>query len=109
MTSRIAKRTDGRAVGIECNGCQRMFARSFPYDQHRHSRFLQGTACCAFSDENRTTVTATQRPNMSTAALERRKGQPMRSTMLHILHIEHILQIFKNAKIQISQRVLPLQ
>ena len=99
MTARIAKRTDRRAVGIECDGCQRMFATSFSYDQHRRSPFLRGTACCAFPDENRTTVTATQRPNMSTAALERRKGQRMRGTVLHIVHIQHILHIFNNAKI----------
>ena len=76
------------------------------------SRFLQGTACCAFPDENRTTVTATQRPNMSTAALERRKGQRMRDTVLHILHIlniQHIMHIFKNAKIEISLRALLLR
>ena len=100
MTPRLAKGTHRLAVGIECDGCERMF----PYDQHRSSPFMQGTACCAFPDENRTTVTATQRQNVSTAAVERRKGQHMRGTILqnmHILHILHILHIQTNAKIEI--------
>ncbi len=66
-----------------------------------------GTACCAFPDENRTTVTATKRQNMSTAAVERQKGQHMRGTILqnlhivHIVHIMHIMHIMTNAKIEI--------
>jgi hypothetical protein len=67
MTTRAAKRTDRQSVGIECKGCQKMFASSFSYDLHRHSY--------TFSDENKTTVTAAQQPNMSTASLERTNGQ----------------------------------
>ena len=85
MTTRAAKRTDRQSVGIECNGCQKMFASSFSYDQHRRSGYLRGTACYAFSDENKTTVTAAQRPNMSTASLERTNGQRKRGNLLHIL------------------------
>ncbi len=69
--------------------------------------FMLGTACCAFPDENITNVTATQRLNMSTAAVERQKVQHMRSTILqnfhivHIVHIMHIMHIMTNAKIEI--------
>ena len=85
MTTRAAKRTNRQSVGIECNGCQKMFASSFSYDQHRRSGYLRGTACYAFSGENKTTVTAAQRPNMSTASLERTNGQRKRGNLLHIL------------------------
>ncbi len=50
----------------------RLFGTLFAYDQHRRSRVLRGTACCALPDENRMNVTAAPRPDMSTAALERR-------------------------------------
>ncbi len=75
-----------------------MFASSFSNDQHGHSGYLWGTACYAFSDENKTTVTAAQRPNMSTASLERTDVQRKRGSLLHILlgtmmHIMHILHI----------------
>jgi hypothetical protein len=53
-----------------------MFVALFAYDQHRRSRVLRGTACCALPEDNRFNVTAAPRPNMSTqastAALERR-------------------------------------
>ncbi len=58
-----------------------MFGTLFAYDQHRRRRVLRGTACyscCALPDENRFDVTAAQRPNMSTAALERR---PVKRTL----------------------------
>ena len=65
-----------------------------------------------FLDENRTTVTAAQLPNMSIASLEQQveltNGQRKRGSKLHILHIGHILHIFKNAKIEISYWALPL-
>jgi hypothetical protein len=79
----------------------------FPYDQHRRSLFMQGMACCAFPDENRTTVTATQRLNMSTSAVELQKGQYMLGSILqnlhivHIVHIMHIMHIMTNARIEI--------
>ena len=71
------KRTDGRAIGTECQGCGKLFGTLFAYDQHWHrrSKVLRGTACCALLDENRFNVTAAPRPNMSTAALERRPAK----------------------------------
>ena len=79
------KRTDRRAIGTECLGCQRMFGSIYSYDlhmdsydQHRRSPFVRGTACYAFADENRLIVTAAPRPNMSTAALERRQAKRTR-------------------------------
>jgi hypothetical protein len=62
----VIKLIDGRAVDIECQ----MFSSLFGYDQHRPSSNVRETACCAFPDENRTTMTAAPRPNMSTTALE---------------------------------------
>ncbi len=29
------KRTDGRAIGTECQGCGKLFGTLFAYDQHR--------------------------------------------------------------------------
>ncbi len=72
------KKTDRRAIGTECQGCGRMFGKLFAYDQHRRSRVLRGSACCALLDEKRFNVTAAQRPNMSTAALERRPAKRTR-------------------------------
>ncbi len=72
------KRIDGRAIGTECQGCGRLFGTLFADDQHRRSRVLRGTACCALPDENRFNATAAQRPNMSTAALERRPAKRTR-------------------------------
>jgi hypothetical protein len=46
---------------------------------HVVCRVLHGTACCAWPDESRFNVTAAQRPNMSTAALERRPAKCARS------------------------------
>ncbi len=112
MPPRLAKGTHRLAVGIECDGRERMFPTSFSYDQHRRSPFMRGTASCAFPDENRTTVTATQRLNMSTAAVERRKGQRMQGTILqnmHIVLILHIMHIKTNAKIEILVRALLLR
>ena len=86
------KRTDRRAVGIECQGCQRMFPSSYAYDQHRRSGYLRGSACYAYPDEMRTTVTAGPRPNMSTATVERSTGQRMRGRGQDIMHIMDILQ-----------------
>ncbi len=72
------KRTDGRAIGTECRGRGRLFGTLFAYDQHRRNRVLRGTACCALPDENRFNVTAAQRPNMTTTALERRPAKRTR-------------------------------
>ncbi len=70
--------TEGLAIGTECQGCGKMFASLFAYDQHRRSRVLRGTACYALPDEKRINVTAAPRPNMSTAALERRPAKRTR-------------------------------
>ena len=72
------KRTDRRAIGTECQGCGKLFGTLFAYDQHLCSKLLRGTACCALPDENRMIVTAAPRPNMSTAALERRQAKRTR-------------------------------
>ena len=72
------KRTDRRAIGTECLGCGKMFGSMYSSDQHRCSANLRGTACYAFPDENRLIVTAAPRPNMSTAALERRPAKSTR-------------------------------
>ncbi len=90
------KRTDRRAIGTEC--------------LHRHrlprSRYLHGTACSALPDETRVNVTAVARPNMSTAALDRRPAQRVRGS-IHILHIQHIWHILHI--VEISNRALPLR
>ena len=103
------KRTDGRAIGTECQGCGKLFGTLFAYDQHRRSKLLRGTACCALPDENRLNVSAAPRPNMSTAALERRPAQRTRGggQTLHILHILQIMHIWHIA--MISKRAYPLR
>ena len=105
------KRTDRRAIGTECLGCQRMFGSIYSYDQHRRSPFLRasGTACYALADENRLIVTAAPRPNMSTAAVEHRqakrtRGRGMKWHIRHILQIQHILHIT-----EFSDRAYPLR
>ncbi len=77
MSGSVPKRVEKRCAGIECNGCNRVFATLFGYDQHRRSVELRGTACWALPDTNRTNLYAVSRPNMSTASLERR---PVRRT-----------------------------
>ena len=78
-----------------------MFASSFSYDLRRH-RYT-------FSDENKTTVTAAQRPNMSTASLEHTNGQRKRGSLLHILqHDAYYAYLtysayIKTAEVQISK------
>ena len=109
-TSRTsAKKTDGQAIGTECQGCGRLFGTLFAYDQHRRSKLLRGTACCALPDENRMNVTAAPRPNMSTAALERRPAQRTRGggQPVHIVHILQIKHIWHMA--MISKRAYPLR
>jgi hypothetical protein len=103
------KRTDGRAISTECQGCGKLFGTLFAYDQHRRSKVLRGTACCALPDENRFNVSAAPRPNMSTAALERRPAQRTRGggQTVHILHILQIMHIWHIA--MISKRAYPLR
>ncbi len=66
------KSIHGRAIGTECQVCGRLFGTLFAYDQHRRSKMLRGSACCAFPDENRMNVTSVPRQNRFTAALERK-------------------------------------
>ena len=112
-TSRTsAKKTDGRTLGTECQGCGRLFGTLFAYDQHRRSKMLRGTACCAFPDENRMNVTSVPRQNMSTAALERRpakrtRGGGKNSHILHILQIMHIRHTATISKRSYPRRVGP--
>ncbi len=73
----MPKRVEKRCAGIECNGCNRVFATLFGYDQNRRSVELRGTACWALPDTTRTNLYAVSRPNMSTASLECR---PVRRT-----------------------------
>ena len=87
----VMKRTDRRAIGTEC--------------LHRRSRCLHGTACSALPDENRVNVTAVPRPNMSTAAFERRPGQHAQGS-IPISHIWPISHILHTAHIKISDRAL---
>jgi hypothetical protein len=92
------KETDRRAIGTERRGCGRMFGTLFAYDQHRRSRVLRRMACRALPNENRFNVTAAQRPNMSTAALESRpakrtQGGEQQKHILHILQIIHMIHI----------------
>ncbi len=79
------------------------------YDQHRRSRVLRGTACCALPDENRRIVTAAPRPNMSTGALERRPAQRTRGggQTLHILHFLQRMHVWHIA--MFSKRAYPLR
>ena len=98
------KRTDRRAIGTECQGCGKLFSSQFAYDQHRRSPFLHATPCYALPDENRVNVTAVARPNMSTAALDRRPAKRVRGS-IHILHTQHILHILHI--VEISNRALP--
>ena len=96
------KRTDRRAIGTECQGCGKLFSTQFAYDQHRCSPFLHATPCYALPNENRVDVTAVPRPNMSTAALDRRPAKRVRGNR-HILHILHIWHVY----LKISDRALP--
>ena len=72
------KQTDRRAIGTDCLGCGKMFDSMYSYDQHLLSAYLRGTACYALPNENRLIVTAEPRPNVSTAALERRQAKRTR-------------------------------
>lgn len=99
------EKVEKQLAGIECNGCNKIFASLFRYEQHRRSDALRGTACSALLDENRTNLYAVSRPNMSTASLLRRpahrtrggavnrtreKSQKHTFTEVVVLHILHI-------------------
>jgi hypothetical protein len=99
------KRADRRAIGTECQGCGKMFGTMYAYDQHRSSCYLRGTACYAMPDENRISITAAPRTNISTAASERRPAKRTRgrgrwrhiSHIFQIKHVQHIASISKRA------------
>lgn len=60
--------SEKRIVGYVCNACQRRFDSRFAYEQHRRSRFLEGTPCFSAAQQLSELV-ATRRANMSTAML----------------------------------------
>ena len=70
-------RLEKRSLRMECKGCLKYCPTAFAYDQHRRSPALRNKACQCGSrtEENRKNVTAVQRANMSTAAVERRPAQ----------------------------------
>jgi hypothetical protein len=107
MSGSASKKVEKRLAGIECNGCNKIFASLFRYDQHRRSDYLRGTACSALPDENRTNLYAVSRPNMSTASLLRRPAHRTRGSAVNttseksqkhtfpehdILHISYICE-----------------
>ena len=75
-------RTDRRAIGTECDVCGKMFQVQTvkAYNQHQSSFYLHGTACFALPDQTRVNVILGARPNMSTAAVERRTVKRTRGT-----------------------------
>ena len=93
------KRTD------ECDVCGKMFHTVKAYSQHRRSFYLRGTACFALPDQTRANVIAGARPNMSTAAVERRPVKRTRGTANMKYHC--IFYIFQHIqyKTKISKRV----
>jgi hypothetical protein len=77
------EKVEKQLAGIECNGCNKIFALLFGYEQHRRSDALRGTACSALLDENRTILYAVSRPNMSTASLLRRPAHKTRGSAVN--------------------------
>ena len=110
----LMKLTAKRAIGTECQGCERLFSTMFKYHQHRRSPFLYGTSCHALPNENRVTVTAAPRANMSTAALERRPAQRTRGWLIKtylkyfaFLNILGILGLSPNLRSGLTAAVRP--
>ncbi len=62
------KRTDRRAIDTECEHCGKLFLHNCLHmiSTDAVSTYAR-TACYALFDENRVTVSAVARPNMSTA------------------------------------------
>ena len=56
MSGSAPKKTERQLAGIECNGCNKIFATHFHYDQHRRSNALSGTACSSLPDMDRTNL-----------------------------------------------------
>jgi hypothetical protein len=71
--------------------------------------YLRGTGCFALPEETRVNVSAAARPNMSTAAVERRPAKRTRGTEnMNYLCILSIFYIFCISK-KISKRASPLR
>ncbi len=112
------KSTDGQAVGLECEGCHRIFPTLYQYDQHRRSPFLRGTNCYAIPASNKTELTAAPRPNKTIAAVEPRMGHRMRGKrqnifcrhciLNHILHIIHARRFCENLEPWLSAAGRPV-
>jgi hypothetical protein len=97
------KRTD------ECDVCGKMFHTVKAYNQHLRSFYLRGTGCFALPEQTRVNVVAAARPNMSTAAVERRPAKRTRGTEnMNYLCIFSILYIFCISR-KISKRASPLR
>ncbi len=95
------KRTD------ECDVCGKMFNTVKAYNQHRRSFYLRGTGCYALPEQTRMNFIAAARPNMSTAAVERRPAKRTRGTEnMNYLCICSIFYIFCISK-KISKRAYP--
>ena len=83
------KRTD------ECDVCGKMSHTVKAYNQHQRSFYLRWTGCFALSEQTRVNVVAAARPNMSTAAVERRPAKRTRGTEnMNYLCIFSIFYIF---------------
>jgi hypothetical protein len=99
--------TDRRAIGTQCDNCGTLFLTVKAYNQHRRSFYLRGTGCFALPEQTRVNVIAGARPNMSTAAVERRPAKRTRGTEnMNYLYIFSIFDIFCISK-KISKRAYP--
>ena len=87
------KRTD------ECNVCGKMIHTVKAYNQYQCSFYSRGTGCFASPEQTRVNVIAAARPNMSTAAVERRPAKRTRGTEnMNYLCIFGIFYIFRISK-----------
>jgi hypothetical protein len=91
----------------ECYVCGKMFHTVKAYNQHQLSFYLRGTGCFALPEQTRVNVVAAARPNMSTAAVERRPAKRTRGTEnMNYLCIFSIFYIFSISK-KISKGAYP--
>ncbi len=90
------KRSDRRAIDAECEDCGKLFLHNCLHmiSTGTDSTYAR-TAFYALFDENRVTVSAVARPNMSTAAVEQRPAKQTRgkARIRRTNHIQHIEQI----------------
>ena len=99
MSSSKSVTTDRLAIGTQCIDCEKLFPSVKAYNQHRRSFYLRGTGCFALPEQTRVNVTAGARPNMSTAAVERRPAKRTRGTEnMNYLCIFSIFYKFCNNK-----------